>query len=97
MPLTATFAKIKEAVSEVRVRKVAWLTDKTSGGFYGSCVVLLSSPLDMLPIFNRSTSKDGIKIDKRRIKVAEMFRKDSGEDLFCNNFEQKEYPPVGSC
>ena len=78
------------------MKRLVWLTDKESGGFYGSCVVLLSSPSDAKQILDRSSSTGGIKIDKKRIKVAEMFRKDADEDDLFGNFVQREYPPVGN-
>ena len=97
VPLTASFTKIKELLGEDMVKRLVWMIDKESGGFYGSCVVLLSSLTDLKKILDRSTSS-GIKMDKKRIKVAEVFRKgaDDDEGLLFHNFVQREYPPVGS-
>lgn len=96
VPLATSFTKIKDVLGEDKVKRLVWLTDKESGGFYGSCVVLLSSPSDAKQILDRSSSTGGIKIDKKRIKVAEMFRKDADEDDLFGNFVQREYPPVGN-
>ena len=102
VPLTASFTKIKEALGggeKDKVQKLIWLTDKSSGGFYGSCIVLLSSASDTKPILDSSSKSGGIKIDKKRIKVTEVFRKeeDNEEDLFgADEFVQREYPPVGN-
>ena len=94
VPLTASFTKIKDLLGDDKVKELIWLVDKESGGFYGSCVVLTSSSSDVKQILDRNSSKGGIKIDKKRNKVAEMFRKDD-QDLF-NDLVQKEYPPVGN-
>eukprot|EP00585_Thalassiosira_rotula_P001831 CAMPEP_0196137460 /NCGR_PEP_ID=MMETSP0910-20130528/5431_1 /TAXON_ID=49265 /ORGANISM="Thalassiosira rotula, Strain GSO102" /LENGTH=135 /DNA_ID=CAMNT_0041397919 /DNA_START=58 /DNA_END=465 /DNA_ORIENTATION=+ len=94
VPLTASFAKIKDSLGADKVKNLIWLKDMESGGFYGSCVVLMSASSDTKQVLDISTSKGGIKIDKKRIKVAEMFRKDD-EDLF-DGLVQREYPPVGN-
>ena len=95
VPLTASFTKIKGALGANKVKCLVWLTDKESGGFYGSCVVLTSSAADMKQILEKSTSKLGIKIDKKRIKVAEMFRKEDEDKSPFTNLVQKEFPPIG--
>lgn len=94
VPLTASFTNIKDALGSERVTKVKWLTDKESGGFYGSCIVLLSTPDDLKTVLEKGSSKGGIKIGKKRIKVAETFMK--GDENIFKDFVQKEYPPVGS-
>lgn len=91
VPLTATFTKIKKSLGEDKVKRLVWLVDKKSGAFYGSCVVLVTSPSDVKQILDRS-----LVIDKKRIKVAEVFRKDDEEDLFQHLAPQKEYPPIGA-
>ena len=95
VPLTATFTKIKESLGEDKVRALVWLVDKESGAFYGSCIVLLSSPSDVKQIIDRSLSRGGVKVDKKRIKVAEVFQKEDGDDIFNHSSPQKEYPPIG--
>lgn len=87
-------SKIREALGAEKVKKLVWLTDRESGGFYGSCAVLLSTSTDAKQLLGTSISSGGIKIDKKRIKVAEMFEKDD-ENLF-DGHVQKEYPPVGT-
>eukprot|EP00986_Skeletonema_menzelii_P018101 scaffold24882_cov74-Skeletonema_menzelii.AAC.1 len=71
VPLTATFTKIKKSLGEDKVKRLVWLVDKESGAFYGSCIVLLSTESDLKQILDRSSSQGGIKVDKKRIKVAE--------------------------
>ena len=95
VPLTATFTKIKMSLGEDTLERLVWLVDNKSGAFYGSCVVLLSSPSDVKQILDRSLSQGGIKVDKKRIKVDEMFQKDNEDDLFEHFASQKEYPPIG--
>jgi predicted sulfurtransferase len=92
LPLTATFTKVKEALGEDSVRNLQWLSDQKSGGFYGSCIALMSSYEDVKKAIEKATKVGGIKIDKKRIKVQEVFIKDD-QDLF-KDFEQREYPPV---
>mmetsp|Transcript_15325 Transcript_15325/g.17835 ORF Transcript_15325/g.17835 Transcript_15325/m.17835 type:complete len:499 (+) Transcript_15325:61-1557(+) len=92
LPLTITFTKIKAILGDDNISAVQWLTDHNSGGFYGSCVVRLSSFESMKLIMEKI--KHGIKVDKKKIKVAEVFIKEN-QDPF-NNFVQMEYPPVGS-
>ena len=96
VPLTATFTKIKKSLGgEDKVKKLVWLVDKGTGAFYGSCIVLLSSESDVKQILDRISSQGGIKVDKKRIKIAEVFQKDDEAGLFTEPFTQKEYPPIG--
>jgi hypothetical protein len=96
VPLTASFTKIKDALGAEKVKHLKWLTDKESGGFYGSCVILMSTSDDTKQMLDKGLSKTGIKLEKKKkIKVAEMFFKKDDEDLF-KDFVQKEYPPVGN-
>eukprot|EP00985_Skeletonema_marinoi_P025273 scaffold18427_cov103-Skeletonema_marinoi.AAC.2 len=96
VPLTATFTKIKKSLGEDKVRELVWLVDKESGAFYGSCVVLLASPSDVKQIVDRSLSQGGVKVDKKRIKVAEVFQKDDEDEIFNHSSPHKEYPPIGA-
>lgn len=93
VPLTASFTKIKEALGSDKVERLKWLTDKDSGGFYGSCIVSITKANDLKLILDRSTSQCGIRIEKKKIKIGKVFEK-SNEDTF-KDFVQKEYPPIG--
>ena len=93
VPLTASFSKIKEAVGFYRIESLEWLTDYEHGGFYGSCIALMTCADDQKHVLERS-SRGGIKVDKKKIKVAQVFMKPD-DDLFQDDFIQKEYPPVG--
>lgn len=93
VPLTASFTKIKDAIG-ADVKRVIWLTDKETKAFYGSCVALMSTSCATKQLLEKGSSKTGIKIDNKRIKIAEMFQKDN-ETLF-EGFVQKEYPPIGN-
>lgn len=96
LPLTATLTKVKEAIGPGNVLFVKWLTDKSNGGFYGSSIALLPSPEITQEILRkRQSTVEGIKVDRKRIKVAQVFMKDDDHGMF-DNFEQKEYPPVGN-
>ena len=94
LPLTASFTKVKDAMGTGKVTALKWLTDEESGGFYGSCIIQLSSSEDMKQILERGVAKGGIRIEKKKIKVAEVFMK-CDEGMF-ENFVQKEFPPVGN-
>jgi len=106
LPLTASFTKIKSALGDDRVKAVEWLTDRGSGGFYGSCIVQLMDKSSVKQILERNASSSnelkrgcerGIRIDRQRIKVSEVFVKVcDDEKLFQSGFRQKEFPPVGS-
>jgi len=91
VPLTASFQKVKEVLGTNKVVALKWLTDKQSGAFYGSCIVLISSPECKKQILER---KEGFKIDNKKIRVNEVFMKD-GDELFQNEFVQSEFPPIG--
>lgn len=92
LPLTASFQKVKDAFGNDKVRALQWLTDKESGGFYGSCIVLLSSPDCTRHILE---CKQGFKIDKKKIKIDQVFMK-GDEAIFQNDFVQLEFPPIGT-
>ena len=94
VPLTASFTKVKEALGSYQVKQLQWLTDQENGSFYGSCIVLMANVDSRKQVLERSSSKGGIKIDKKKIKVAEVFVK--GETDVFKDFVQKEYPPVGN-
>jgi len=89
LPLTSTFTKVKEAIGPELI-SLKWLTDKTSGGFYGSAIALLSSPETTQEVI-----KKRIKVDKKKTKVAQVFMKDD-TDMFDKLFEQTEFPPIGT-
>lgn len=94
LPLTATLTKVREALGPGNVLFVKWLTDKNNGGFYGSSIALLSSPEITQEVLKRgSLTAEGIKVDRKRIKVAQVFMKDD-LNMF-EKFQQNEYPPVG--
>lgn len=94
LPLTVTFTKIKELLGGTdKVKNLAWLVDKESGAFYGSCIVLLSSPSDVEDILDR---RSPLKLDKKNIKVARVFRKDNEDRNLFQASAPSEYPPIGT-
>lgn len=103
LPLTVTATKIKKALSE-DVLYIHWLVDKSSHkGFYGSCVVVLSGGADATErILSKSqnsswaTPRPIIRIDKKRIKVARVFCKESDVDWVSVGLKSIEYPPIGT-
>ena len=95
VPLTVSYTKIKETLNG-GVDKVLWLTDKNHGGFYGSCIVLLSQTMTLQHILDKASSKNGLQIEKKKIKVSQVFQKDHPDDeIFSTNFVQTEFPPIG--
>jgi len=40
----------------------------------------------------------GVKFEKKKIKMAQVVKKDGDDDIFSiSSFAQKEYPPLGVC
>lgn len=89
LPLTSTFSKVKDVIGPDLIN-LKWLTDKSHGGFYGSAIALLSSPKTTQEIIRK-----GIRVDKKKTKVAQVFVKND-TDMFDKLFEQTEFPPVGT-
>ncbi len=96
LPLTASFTKIKYVLGEENVIAAKWLTDRESGGFYGSCIVLMCNKSSTKQILEKNVVPGGIRIDGHRIKVSEVFMKARDEVVFQDCFHQREYPPVGN-
>merc|ERR1712232_742044 len=94
VPLTISYTKIKETL-DGGVDKVLWLTDKHHGGFYGSCIVLLTQSMPLQDILDKASSKTGIQLEKKKIKVSQVFQKDHDDEIFQPNFVQTEFPPIG--
>lgn len=94
LPLTANFQKIKDAIGEENISALLWITDQHNGGFYGSCVAQMASADCKKQVLERHM-KNGIRVDKKKIKVAEVYKK-GDEELFRNNFVQMDYPPIGN-
>ena len=94
VPLTISYTKIKETL-DGGVDKVLWLTDKHHGGFYGSCIVLLTQTVTLQDILDKASSKTGIQLEKKKIKVSQVFQKDHDGEIFQSNFVQTEFPPIG--
>ncbi len=92
LPLTSSFQKVKDAFGNDKVIALKWLTDKESGGFYGSCIVLMASPDCKRYILE---FKQGFKIDKKKIKIDQVFMK-GDEAIFQSDFVQAEFPPIGT-
>ena len=95
VPRTASFTKIKAALGSDRVKAIYWVVDKENGGFYGSCIVQMSAEEDKKHVFDRGLSKSGLKVDKKKIKVAKVFIKEIDDGNMFKAFAQKEFPPVG--
>lgn len=94
VPLTATFQKVKDVLGPEHISALEWLSDKDSGGFYGSCIVLLASPSCKRQLCDSNNGGGKVfMIDNKKIKITEVFKKDD-EDLF-DQFIQKEFPPIG--
>lgn len=88
LPLTVTKAKVAEALGGEVVR-IHWMTDRTTGAFYGSCIVEVASA-DVA----RVAADRKIRIDAKNVKVAPARAKD-GETWPPPNYQEREYPPVG--
>lgn len=93
LPLTITKTKLCNALRCAKTLKlVHWLGDKNSGAFYGSCILELHSPEATKQIMAQSA---GIKIDKKKIKIAFASIKDGEEEWPPKDYADREFPPVG--
>jgi hypothetical protein len=88
LPLTVTKTKLCAALGG-DIKAVHWLTDKATRGFYGSCVVQLSSA-DIA----KQASQKAIKVDKKKVKVSFAHDKE-GEQWPPADYQDREYPPIG--
>lgn len=96
LPLTTTQSKIKEVLKHNGVDDINiihWLTDKTSGGFYGSCVVEMKTPKAAKHAAETGAGTLGYKIDKKRIKVGHAVVKED-EVWPPVGYESREFPPL---
>jgi hypothetical protein len=55
----------------------------------------MSSETDKKHALHRGSSKNGLKVDKKKARVSEVFIKDIDEGGMFKKFVQKEFPPVG--
>merc|ERR1719330_238073 len=90
VPLTASFTKLKDTLGPKRIKALHWLTDRESGGFYGSCIALMSSVDDKIYALERASTSEGIRLGKKKIKIMEVFKKESDDNLFQKDFAQRE-------
>ena len=110
LPLTVTLTKIRQALasgisggggtSSEFVRGCQWLVDRDHEAFYGSCILQMSDEQTTKQVIKLSKSPGGIRIDKKKVKVALVFRKDDTGNKVSKNvanpaFGQQEYPPLG--
>ena len=95
LPLTTTQTKLRDALKYHDldyVNIVHWLTDKTSGGFYGSCVVEMKTPKAAKHVVDTGGGI-GYKIDKKHIKVNYAVVKE--EEVWPpEGYESREFPPL---
>jgi hypothetical protein len=99
LPLTATKTKLSDLLGcgAEKIKVLHWLTDKNTGGFYGSCIVQLASKEDAETVVARTS----LKMEKKKVKVT-YYNKTGGKDdeeSCCwppDNLVDQEYPPIGS-
>lgn len=93
VPLTATFTKVKDALGSGRVQKIEWIRDQKTLAFYGSCMIQLTSDTAKRELLQRA-SRYGLKVDTKKVKICEVFKTEKNENVFHDDFVQREYPPV---
>jgi RNA recognition motif-containing protein len=95
LPLTATKTKLSDLLGGAEIKVLHWLTDKNTGGFYGSCIVQLASEEDAETVVDRPS----LKMEKKKVKVT-YYNKTGKDDEECcwppDNLVDQEYPPIGS-
>ena len=89
LPLLLSVADLRTALGD-EVRTVQWLTDRTSGHFYGSAFVEMAteSACDALIARKKATKLGSKKIKMTRAPMRE------GEVWPPVGFEQRERPPI---
>jgi predicted sulfurtransferase len=88
LPLTVTKTKLAQVLGG-EIKLVHWMTDRQTGAFYGSCLVQLDSANVAAAVLDRT-----VKIDKKKVKVS-LARAKEGEMWPPDNYQEREYPPVG--
>ena len=93
LPLVISKTKVDDALGGDKVKLVHWLTDRRSGGFYGSCIVEIKSRKCTTEILEK-IKIGGIKIDKKKIKIAQVWTHE-GEVWPPDGHVEREFPPIG--
>jgi len=96
LPLATSFQAVVDALGKDVVKNIHWLVDRDTCAFYGSCVVLTKGEESKSKIIQRSLKPGGIKMDNKKIKIAEVFVKEKDLCLFDGNFIQLQRPPIGN-
>lgn len=91
LPLTVTASKIKHAIGP-EVTYVNWICDKDKL-FYGSCIIQMRSEIAMKTLLERISAEGGLKIMGKKVKLSKVFMRDDSKPF--DDFDEKEYPPVG--
>jgi len=110
LPLTVTKTKLVQAMllllgssgsddDEVVVKIAHWLTDRRTGGFYGSAIVQLGSSEIARKILTQLGAAP-MKIDKKKIRVNFVRRREDGDGVGDAwpplDYVDREYPPLGN-
>lgn len=104
LPLTVNKSKIEQALgAEAKIKVIHWLTDRHTGGFYGSCLVQLTdSQVVEKVVANTREQGTKISIDKKIIKIERARRRGmrsldgADEDMWPpKNYMARDFPPVG--
>mmetsp|Transcript_11620 Transcript_11620/g.17875 ORF Transcript_11620/g.17875 Transcript_11620/m.17875 type:complete len:493 (+) Transcript_11620:165-1643(+) len=87
LPLIVTKTKLSELLGG-DIKIVHWIRDRKSGAFYGSCIVQMNSTYLAKQAVERS-----IKVNKKKVKVS--FAKDQGDMWPPDDYQEREFPPIG--
>ena len=83
------------------IKELYWLTDKSTGAFYGSAIVNMHTVNCAQSAYAQATSPHGVKIDGKKIRInfaktSNTKDNNSNEDAFPPaGAAQGEFPPVG--
>jgi len=91
LPLTVTRSKLGGVFGQENIKFVHWLTDKTNGAFYGSCIIQMNSAKAAKEVLE----KGRIKMGKKKVRVCLAHCKE-GEQWPPASFKNKEFPPIGT-
>jgi predicted sulfurtransferase len=92
IPLVVNATAVREALGE-GVNTVHWLGDRETGAFYGAAFVGFDTEAQCKAALTKANTA-GVKLSKKKVKVALSRPLGDGEVWPPAGFEEKEYPPM---
>ncbi|CAE8677345.1 unnamed protein product, partial [Polarella glacialis] len=92
LPLAVDVGTVREALGS-GAEMVHWITDKTSGVWYGSTFVQMASKSDAKRVVKEASEGTGIRIGKRKLRVS-FAPPAEGDEWPPSDFNQLDRPPL---